>query len=131
MSLIKVLAMACLIFLALSAFWDTSSSDECTCPHPKFIDRHICSFCNDLNDASIFAQIQTKPTGRLTMFFGHAPYEKKTYKACRCGNTVPVPAAQCTKDDDGRYECSYLGQKCVGEHDADSGHLFFREIQCN
>ncbi len=116
---------------------------RCTsCPHHRFIEKHICPYCKTLADAAAFTQLMRRPTRRNTVFYGHPIFEVKTYKRDRCGNVSPTAVAICQETKSGNdptfptvallptYECHYLGKTCYAEHSMSTGHLFFDEIRC-
>ncbi len=105
------------------------------CPHDRFLGRHLCEGCRNLDDAAEFSRYVSAPPHRNTVFFGHPKFEVKTYKDDRCGNIDGVPAAICTdKKISGsvlpKYSCIYKGQQCYAEHSMRNGHLFHNEIFC-
>ena len=112
--------------------------NTCTsCPHERFLSRHLCTACRTLDDAGNFCRYMNSPGRTMTIFFGQPSFELKTYMKHRCGNIVGVPAAVCSivaKDKTyiyvGKYYCKYLGKTCYGEHSSQNGHLFFKEIRC-
>ncbi len=107
------------------------------CPQMRFLERHLCSTCRTLEDAADFTRFLENPHHTNTIFFGEPPFEVKTYKKDRCGNTVGVPVATCstipynqTYKKLGNYFCRFEGKTCYGEHAISTGHLFFGEIRC-
>ncbi len=110
----------------------------CTsCPHPRFIEKHLCRYCTNLDHAATFSTIAIlrHPSIRNTVFFGTPSFHVKTYIKSRCGNSSPAAAAVCELTfDDSHYlpffKCKYLGKFCYGEHSTDNGHLHYEEIRC-
>ncbi len=102
------------------------------CPHPNFIDNHLCTSCSTLDDAANFSKYRPRPSGRNTVFFGRPRFEVKSYMKDRCGNIDAVMVAVCTASglDPTEYICHWLGSRCIGEHSITNGHLFYRDIKC-
>ncbi len=124
--------VAGLAILVLVYFMGFSAVEPC--PHPAFIDHHLCSYCHTLQDAATFSKYRTNPSGRNTVFFGHPQFEVKTYRADRCGNVDPVKVAVCTRTDfetsPTGFACNWMGSTCYGEHSLTTGHLYYRDIKC-
>ena len=103
------------------------------CPHPYFLDNHLCTYCYTLEDAADFTKYRPNPTGRNTVFFGRPTFEIKTYMDDRCGNVDSVKVAVCSMTNPkarNSYTCTWMGDRCYGEHSIANGHLFYRNIKC-
>ena len=105
------------------------------CPHPVFVERHICSYCKTLQDSADFSRYRPHPTFKNTVLFGHPPFEVKTYMKGRCGNVNAIPVAVCTTTVEStfnkpNYRCSWMGSRCFAEHSTSTGHLFYTEVKC-
>ncbi len=107
-----------------------------SCPHERFLTRHLCEDCDSLDDAADFCKFMPNPPPRNTVFFAHPRFEVKTYKGDRCGNIDGTKAVVCTQTSDidcaglPKYTCALLGDRCFAEHSLATGHLFFAEIYC-
>ncbi len=113
--------------------WEEPYDDleKCTaCPHEQFLERHVCPYCETLQDAATFSRLIRGYARRNTVLFGTPEFEVKTYLKNRCGNTTPVKIATCSLVDNIYYHCELLGFKCFCEHSTINGHIFFREIKC-
>ncbi len=111
---------------------DIDRLEKCTsCPHPRFIERHICPYCDTLQEAATFTRlIRGTSIRKNTVIFGTPNFELKSYLKKRCGNIDAVPAAVCQKTEPGVFECEFIGQRCFCEHSTSNGHLYFHEIKC-
>ncbi len=128
---IFLFAILLLLGLAIRNNWYASAVEPC--PHPRFITNHLCTDCYTLTDAADFSKYRPRPTWTNTVFLGRPSFEVKTYKSDRCGNIDPVKVAVCSKTDpvaSNPYTCTWLGQRCLGEHAISSGHLYYGDIKC-
>ncbi len=129
---IALVLLALLVLLLLAIHYDTWFATAVQpCPHGRFISNHLCTYCTSLDDAADFSRYRPRPTWKNTVFFGRPSFEVKTYLRDRCGNIDPVQVAVCTKTDTSTtYSCTWMGQRCIGEHSISTGHLYYHDIKC-
>ncbi len=138
MAFLRKLLRSVPVILSILAAMYGSNLYSSNCPHPTFIDRHICTTCHTLEDAADFSRYRQNPTYTNTVVFGYPSFEVKTYKEDRCGNVDFAKVAVCRivggLDDmyynRPVYTCTWKGQTCFTEHSITSGHLFYGEIKC-
>lgn len=98
------------------------------CPNPRFVEKHVCKECKDLNDALEFSKKRaaTFPTGKNTVIMGDAQFVL-TKEGDRCTNINGCKVVTCTINTG---HCYTEGESCTTFHAVGNGHMFYRETIC-
>ncbi len=95
------------------------------CPHPTFIQKHLCVNCNE-DEAMTLSRNRRDRAPVNTVLTGNPTFIRKNND--RCVNVQPVPVYNCNVRQN---RCPKQGDRCIAEHHTENGHLFYRDIVCN
>ena len=97
-----------------------------SCPHPKFVQKHLCTYCKTPEDALKFSRSRNQKFVKInTVLFGDPSFEKINDKFCQ--NTEGVEIYDCNLR---KGKCDKKGKNCTTKHHTASGHLEFKNIKC-
>lgn len=97
------------------------------CPHPRFIQKHVCLDCqNTVQDVTRFAYhsaaMRHRPTGQSLIFI--APSMSYTRMGKYCVFKSRAPKYNCLFRNK-QWSCPYV-KDVIARHDAKSGHYYYR-----
>lgn len=118
-------ATSLLLTLLLPTFLTMTSST--TCPHPKFVQKHVCLNCqNTVQDATRFAYLSAATrrhkTGQNLVFI--APAMTYTTVGQYCVFKFRAPKYNCLYRNN-QWSCRYV-KDVIARHDAKTGHYYYR-----
>ena len=98
------------------------------CPHPAFLRKHFCPNCDE-DEAMQLSRGRQRGNRRIpknTVLTGSTTFTRRNNGMCV--NEDPVPVYNCNVNQN---RCRKQGDRCIASHHTETGHLYYRDIECN
>ena len=97
-----------------------------SCPHPTFVQKHLCRYCQTPEDALEFSKSRTAKNIHInTVLFGDPGFEKIGGQYCQNIDRVQIYNCYLKRDI-----CYPVGSRCLTKHHISTGHLYYKEMDC-